>query len=488
MQALISLITVDKKNRQPVYLQIANQLMGLIKQGRMKAGQRLPSSREMASLLHIHRRTVVRSYEELLAQGWLESHTGSGTFVARQLPVIMPQILLTAAGNRFYPARTAGFSFQELPHLNRDMLNPVTSLHLDEGVPDSRLAPLEELSRAYKSQMMTGNRYLRLGYGDPKGSSWLRQELSEYLNETRGLKTNAENILTTRGVVMGLYLVSACLLSPGDQVVVGEKSWEGANANFLQAGAKLIKIPVDEHGIVIESLEQICLSQKLRLLYTTSHHDYPTTVALRADRRVRLLQLAEKYGFIIFEDDYDYDFHYLSKPLLPLAASDAAGMVIYCGSFTKTISPAFRIGWLAAPQNIIRHLSQLRRIIDRQGDTILENAMAELLRQGVIQRHLRKSLRIYKMRRDYFCDLLKLYLDKQLQFQVPDGGMAVWTNFDHTLDLSVLAKKALQHDLYFSDGKIYNAANHATRLGFASSTPDELEKCVDILARIISSG
>ncbi len=488
MQAVISLINIDKKNRQPVYLQIANQLMGLIKQGRMNAGQRLPSSRKMASLLCIHRRTVVRSYEELLAQGWLESHTGSGTFVASQLPVIMPQILLSAAGNRFNPARTAGYSFLDLPHLNRAMLNPVTSLHLDEGFPDSRLAPVEELSRAYKSQMMTGNRYVRLGYADPKGSSWLRQELSEYLNETRGLKTNAENILTTRGVVMGVYLVSVGLLSPGDLVVAGEKSWEGANANFLQAGANLIKIPVDEHGIVIESLEQICLCQKLRLVYTTSHHHYPTTVALRADRRVRLLQLAEKYGFIIFEDDYDYDFHYQSKPLLPLAASDAAGMVIYCGSFTKTISPAFRIGWLAAPQNIIRHLSQLRRIIDRQGDTILENAMAELLRQGVIQRHLRKSLRIYKMRRDYFCDLLKLNLDNQVQFQIPDGGMAVWTRFDSSLDLSDLAKKALQHDLYFSDGKIYDAPSHATRLGFASSTPDELEKCVEILARIISSG
>jgi GntR family transcriptional regulator/MocR family aminotransferase len=489
MHPVFSQLAIDKKSRQPVYLQIAGQVMTFIRSGLLQAGYRLLSSREMAGMLQVHRRTVVRAYEELLAQGWLESQAGSGTFVAQHIPEIHPrQLRMPGKKDSDHSMLRAGFPFQPFPHLSRVMGSIRSRYHLDDGFPDSRLAPLEELARAYRGQMLTGNRYVRLGYSDPAGSTWLRQELSAYLNETRGLNTSPENLLITRGVAMGLYLVNAGLLKPGDEVVVGEKSWEGANANFLQAGARLNRIPVDEHGLDTAALEKCCRKLKPRLVYLTSHHHYPTTVALRAERRIRLLQLAEQYRFIIFEDDYDYDFHYLSKPLLPLAASDKIGTVLYCGSFTKTISPAFRVGYLVGPQDVIRHLTQLRRIIDRQGDTLLENAMAELLQLGLIQRHLRKSLRIYKARRDAFCELLASRLGKAVEFSVPDGGMAVWTKFDPAINLPALAGKALKKDLYFSDGRFYNPASrriHATRLGFASSTIEELEKSVEILRGII---
>lgn len=489
MKPFLAFFTLDRQSRQPVYLQIAGRLTELIRNGHLQAGHRLLSTRQVAELLSVHRRTVVRAYEELLAQGWLESQIGNGTFVARQLPEILPRRLMKDNTSILISTKTAGFCFDVLPHLNREAVHDTSRYHLDEGFPDSRLAPLKELSRAYKRQMLTGNPYVRLGYGDPTGSSWLRQELSAYLNETRGLNSTSENILITRGVIMGIYLVSTFLLKPGDRVVVAEKGYQGANSNFIQAGAKLVKIPVDDHGIQTAWLDKLCLKQKIRLVYITSHHHYPTTVALRADRRMQLLKLAEKHDFIIFEDDYDYDFHYLSKPLLPLAASDGSGRVLYCGSFTKTISPAFRVGYLTGPENVIRHLARLRRIIDRQGDSLLENAMAELLEQGVIQRHLRKSLRIYKARRDIFCELLKLHMGDRLAFQIPDGGMAVWTRFDPAIDLPDLAKKALQKDLYFSDGHIHLSDTlipHATRLGFASSTPEELERSVEILADLIA--
>jgi GntR family transcriptional regulator/MocR family aminotransferase len=258
--------------------------------------------------------------------------------------------------------------------------------------------------------------------------------------------------------------------------------------NFLQAGANLIKIPIDEHGIVVDELEKICRRQTVRMVFVTSHHFYPTTVALRADRRIQLLQLSEQYRFIIFEDDYDYDFHYLSKPLLPLASADKAGMVLYCGSFTKAISPAFRVGYLVGSENVIHHLAQLRRIIDRQGDAMLENALAELLQNGVIQRYLRKAWRKYRQRRDVLCELLKTNLGEYVQFQPPVGGMSVWTHFDPKISIPALAQKALQHDLYFSPGfrnENGSATINATRLGFASSTPAELERCVEIMAGLL---
>jgi GntR family transcriptional regulator/MocR family aminotransferase len=489
MQPLSTLLTIEKATRLPVYLQISNQLTELIKKGTLQAGHRLLSTRELAEQLSIHRKTVVQAYDELLAQGWLESHAGSGTFVAKHLPEIKPRQLLKDPVN---PAKTAGFAFKATPHLNRDVIKSKYTYHLDDGFPDARLAPLEELSRAYRSQLLTGNSYSRLGYGDTQGSSWLRQELAVYLNETRGLKITPENILIIRGTVMGAHLISTSFLERGDNVVVTELSWYGGgNMNFQQAGANIIKVKVDEYGMDVDQLEQVCQKQPVRMVYVTSHHHYPTTVALRADRRIQLLKLSEKYGFIIFEDDYDYDFHYLSKPLLPLASADQSGMVLYCGSFTKTISPAFRVGYLVGSENVIQHLAQLRRIIDRQGDNMLENAMAELLQSGVIQKHLRKSLRVYRERRDAFCRLLKEELADYVQFQVPDGGLAVWTKFEASIDLVALAQRSLQQDLYFSDNLWHkNAAiqMNATRLGFASSTPEELAQCIDILLGLLKHG
>jgi GntR family transcriptional regulator/MocR family aminotransferase len=290
-----------------------------------------------------------------------------------------------------------------------------------------------------------------LGYGDTKGSLWLRQELSAYLNETRGLKTTAENILITRGVIMGLYLVSLGFLQKGSHIVTTTLSWGTANMNFAQIGANVHKINVDDHGLIVDELELLCQKHPIRLVYVTPHHHYPTTVALRADRRIKLLRLAQQYGFIIFEDDYDYDFHYLSKPLLPLISADSQGMVMYCGSFTKSISPAFRVGYLVGPEDAIAHLAQHRRIIDRQGDIVLENTMAELLHEGIIQRYMRKALRAYRERRDFFCDLLKTNLPDVVQLQIPDGGMAVWTQFDPQIDLEKIAEKALKKGLSFSN-------------------------------------
>ncbi|TDE15409.1 aminotransferase-like domain-containing protein [Dyadobacter psychrotolerans] len=485
MNILNSLLTIDKSQRPAVYLQIANQLMEHIKNGKLKPGYKLLSSRDLSAVLGVHRRTVVQAYDELLAQGWLESVSGSGTFIASHLPQMLLQRLTDPESVSEDPIKRAGFDFSPVPMLDRPALKVTSSLHLDDGFPDARLAPLEELSRAYRSQLLTGNAYARLGYGDTKGALWLRKELSSYLNDTRGLNTSCDNILIVRGTIMGLFLVSSGLLANGDNVVVGEMGWYGAKMNFQKAGANILSIRSDQHGLDIDELEALCKKRKIRLIYVTSHHQYPTTVALRADRRIRLLQLAEQYGFIIFEDDYDYDFHYLSKPLLPLASADPAGMTLYCGSFTKAISPAFRVGYLVGPENVITHLSQLRRIIDRQGDTILENTIADLLQSGVIQRHLRKSVREYKQRRDVFCNLLKDELGDQVDFQIPDGGMAVWTRFDPAIDLKLLAEKALQKGLYFADGKMHNdnRDRHATRLGFASSTPKELEISIEILKK-----
>ena len=486
MLPFASLLTIDKTSSTPVYVQLGEQLIGLIRAGMLSAGQRLPGTRQLAMLLKLHRQTVVSAYDELLAQGWLESRAGSGTFVSIHSPGVAPQALTgtSASGSQDKP----GYWFEPRPHLVRAILTTGGGLRLDDGFPDARLAPMAELSRAYRSYFRWGNPQQHFGYGDTKGHPLLREQLAQHLNDTRGLRTTPDNILITRGSIMGLYLTAQTLLRPGDVAVTGETTWAGATMNIRQMGATVQPIPVDQHGLNVDALAVLCEKTRIRLVYVTPHHHYPTTVVLRADRRIRLLQLAEQYDFAILEDDYDYEFHYLSRPILPIASADPNGMVVYVGSLTKSVAPAFRVGYVVAPSALIDELARLRRIIDRQGDQMLEFAVGQLFKTGDLQRHFRKALRTYHARRDYLCTLLTAELPDIVQFTKPDGGMAVWTTFDTTIDMEKLTERAGKAGLFLASGVAHNPPNqrlNSTRLGFASSTENELEQAVSVLKRSV---
>lgn len=478
-----SSIHLDKTLKTPLYQQISNQILALIREGKLSFGQKILSSRAMSEQLSVHRKTVTQVYDELIAQGWLETKPNSGTFVAQNLPEITPQALNEKIKNQ--KVKVSGFDFEKKEFLVREVITASDKLHLDDGFPDPRLAPLADLSRAYRNSITLGNTYQKLGYSDTKGNLWLRKELVKYLNETRGLNVTEKNLLIVRGTIMGLYLTCLAFIKPGDKVAIGETSWQSANIGFIQAGAELIKVPIDENGLDVDALETICDLHTIRLIYITSHHNYPTTVTLKADRRIKLLQLAKKHKFIVFEDDYDYDFHYQSRPLMPLASADEQGMVLYSGSFTKSISPAFRVGYLVATEDVVEHLANFRRIIDRQGDNMLETSIAQLLHEGIIQKYLRKALKEYRIRRDFFCKELTLSLGSLVQFQIPDGGMSVWAKFADEIDLKKTAEIALKNGLYFSNGTHHNMANY-TRLGFASSNLEELKEAIGILKLSIS--
>lgn len=477
-------IQINRATKTPIFQQIANQLIVLIQDGKLGTGQKLLSSREMSQILGVHRKTIIQVFEDLASQGWLESKVGSGTFVAKDLPQISPQILQLEI--QLEKSITAGFPFEKKKILERTLTKSTNNLHLDDGFPDPRLAPLADLARAYRSKLLVGNSYQKLGYGDTKGTLWLRKELAKYLNETRGLCISENNLLIVRGTIMGLYLTNLAFIKPKDKVVIGESSWQSATVSFLQAEAEIIRIPIDENGLDVDALAVICETQAVRLVYVTSHHNYPTTVTLKANRRIKLLQLALKYQFIIFEDDYDYDFHYQSRPLMPLASADTQGLVLYSGSFTKSISPGFRVGYLVATEDVIDHLANYRRIIDRQGDSMLENAIAQLLHESIIQKHVRKAVKEYKIRRDFFCQKLFEMFPDHIEFQIPEGGMSVWAKFSEKIDIEKTAEIALKNGLYFSNGIHHNVEGkikNYTRLGFASSTTDELSQCLAILKK-----
>lgn len=481
-----TLLSIDNTAKTPIFLQIAAALTESIRRGLLPAGAQLPGTRTMAVLLAVHRKTVVAAYDELLAQGWLEAQTSRGTFVSQKLPDLRPVPLKR---NTVLPLadapHKAGFRFRLNPLLALPILRGSNALAFNDGFPDVRIAPWDALSRAYRTALRQGFRKNLLFYGETTGEPSLRAAITDYLRESRGLPITIDNVLITRGTMMAIHLAVQCIVQPGEVVVVGEVSYTSCNLIIRQGGANLMTVPVDEHGIDVEAIAALCQKTTVRMVYVTPHHQHPTTVIMPAERRLRLLQLAQQHSFCILEDDYDYDFHYNSNPILPLAAADAGRNVVYVGSLSKVFSPALRVGYVVAPAEVIEGMANLRRIIDRQGDNLLEAAVAVLFRDGEMRRHLKKAQKTYHHRRDLFCEMLNTELGEVVEFSKPTGGLAVWAKFDRAFLLPEVARKSREKGLWISDGLHYGAHLNATRLGFAAVNEEEIERGMGILKDVL---
>ena len=477
-----TIIKIDRKLRTSVYLQIVNHLIAEITQGRISPGSKLPATRILADLLKINRKTVVLAYDELMAQGWISIKASKGTFVSELLPMIKSRGL--KQNYKSTSSSKTSYSIGDEQKLKRH--NIAKGLAIDGGVPDVRLAPIDILYKNCRSIATSRVGQKLLKYGDEKGAYVLREALAKYLQMTRGLKCKTENIFITRGSQMAIYLVFNLLLKENDNVIVGNTNYPDANRVIENTGAIMRTVPVDDEGIDVAAVERLCEQYSIRAMYITSHHHYPTTVTLSAERRLRLLQLAAQYKFAIIEDDYDYDFHYAHSSILPLASIDTNGSVVYIGSFTKSLAPAIRVGYLVAPQNLIDALIKSRKTIDRQGDSILEAAIAQMLTEGEIQRHLKKSLNIYRIRRDFFCKLLKEELGDLIYFEIPDGGMAIWARFDMNINLKQLLEAVKVRKLYILSDQSFVKDLNSIRLGFSQLNENEMIMVVNIMKEEIS--
>lgn len=477
-----TVISFDTATSAPLYLQLANAIVREVTSGRLTKGTKMPGTRAMADILVINRKTVIQAYDELMAQGWLEAAPSQGTFVSTKLPVIQPVPLdpkEPAHPDELLRIRSSGF-------IAEYKTRPPHDIEINDGAPDHRLAPVDWIYKECRSLTRSpyGKRYLR--YAEVQGDEKLRIVLSRYLCETRGMNVNKENILITRGSQMGLYMSLNILLEKGDVAVVGDTSYDAADWTILQHGGVLERVQVDEHGLKTDMLASVAKKKKIKAVYITPHHHFPTTVTLSTERRVELLELALKHNFAVIEDDYDYDFHYSSSPLLPLASLNHHEHVIYMGSFSKIFAPAIRIGYIVASERIIRELSRVRRIIDRQGDPVLEHVMALAIESGELQRHLKKTIKIYKDRRDLFCELLNKNFSDIINFNPPEGGMAVWTRFSDQIPVHSLFPEFLKKGLYLNIDKVFVRELNALRLGFASVNEQEIRKAMEIMASVIN--
>lgn len=479
-----SFIKINRNSEVAIYMQVTNQLINAIQRGFLPFGTKLPGTRALSQLLQVHRNTIVAVYDELFAQGWVESLPNKGTFVIGkndEKPVSFNDFNQIDLKN--YP-KTTGFTFKTSNILDNPFERSDCEFVFNDGAPDIRLTQIDQHSRIYSSTLK--RRAHKISHYNQDGSEFFKKNLSQYLNLSRGLPISTHNILITRSTEMSIYIVSEILLSENDTVLIGALSYFSVNMIFQKTGVKIVTIPIDDEGIDVEEVRKICQKQKIRMLYLTPHHHYPTTVTLSAQRRLELLNLANEFGFIILEDDYDYDFHYDKSPILPLASADTNGMVIYIGSFGKSLAPGFRTGFIVAPENLMTEMRKYLGIIDRQGDIVMEHVLGEMIAEGEINRYLKKSVKVYQERLDYFVRLVEENLGNYLQFKKPSGGLAIWAEWKIPINLMQLSRNCGQNNLFIPKTLLYqNKDLTAMRLGFGNFNFDEMEKSIEIFSKTV---
>ncbi len=472
-----TLIAVDRQSPVPIFRQVANSLIELIKNGKIKAGYQLPASRDMATMLNLNRTTVVAAYGELQAEGWLEVIKRKGNFVSQQLPVTSPRLFEVSTPEKFLSQDQKTFY---RPIAVRQPIKRQLKPHqlmINDGYPDARIARLDLITDRYKFLSGRPNVHNKLLADGPKGSISLRTELALFLSKTRALHIAPEQVLITHGAQLAIFVAASMILQPGSTVIVGDLNYVLADRLFEQLGAKLIKVKVDHDGIDVDAIENICKQSTPSLLYIIPHHHHPTTVTLSGERRVKLLDIIRRYRLPVIEDDYDYDFHYGNAPILPLASAEHDGYILYIGSISKTLAPTIRLGYLIGGDDFIWQASKLKQVLDIRGDVLFEESVAHLFSSGEMQRHLRRSVKLYKKRRDEFCELLNSSLGDIANFRVPNGGMAVWTLFDPEYSIPQLSERLATKGIYMNDGSIYKYKNdvNGIRFGFASLNSNEMQ-------------
>lgn len=469
-------ISLEPSSEVPIYQQIARAVAEEVQRGRLAPGTPLPGTRAMSELLGVHRNTVTAAYQELIAQGWATTEPSRGTFVSERLP----EAPLSRDPVRAQFLAPPNFAVAAAPWSAKTPALPMGVLQFTDGTPDARLMPVAALSRAYRRALLTQTRR-GLPYSGPQGHEGLRRAIAEMLRTKRAVGASEESILVTRGSQMALYLTAQALVSPGDVVAVEQLGYRPAWEAFRLAGARLVSLSVDRGGLRVDQLEKLCARQRVRAVLLTPHHQYPTTVTLEACRRLQLLQLAARHGMAVVEDDYDHEFHYEGKPILPLASADHQSVVVYIGTFTKLLAPGIRLGYVVAPPPVVARMAALRALIDRQGDTVLEAAIAELLTDGELQAHARKARREYQQRRDILAELLTNKLKERVAFTLPPGGMALWVSVPEGVSTEQWARAAGAQGVAFAPGSTYaleGVCPAAVRLGYASLTPNELREAV----------
>jgi GntR family transcriptional regulator / MocR family aminotransferase len=376
-------IHVSLEGRGDLAARIYRELLDAIFEGRLRPGERLPPTRELAPRLGVSRNTVAVAYERLTAEGFLVGRVGAGTFVSAE-PVTRARPRNAPAGNDLRPRPVWG-------QVTAATGGETPAFDFRVGHPDPRLFPLETWRGLVAGELRRSA--LRASYADPAGHAGLRAAIARHVGVSRSVCGGADDVIVTHGAQQALDLIGRVLIEPGSTVAVEEPGYRPARMLFRSQGARVVGVPVDGEG-----LDVAALPADARLVYVTPSHQYPLGTPMSLARRAALLDWAERHEAVVIEDDYDSEFRYEGRPLEPLQSIDSCGRVIYVGSFSKTLLPALRLGFLVTPVSLRPALRAAKQLTDWHGDPAAQGALARLIDDGTFARHVRKATREYTAR------------------------------------------------------------------------------------------
>lgn len=425
-QHQFSIISFDRSSPIPLHRQLYEHIREGILRGQLKADARLPPTRQLAKQLAISRNTVTNAYKQLIAEGYLESSRGAHTRVTHTLPESMLHVEKTAVSTNKKPSKpdqdalhlsVHGQSFlrQPYPYWDRTGARPFSSSQ--PGV-DAFPHPLWEkmLISSWRSISKDD-----LCYPSPLGYRPLRETLARYIQASRGVRCNAEQVIITNGTQQALSLITTLLLNPGDAVWVEDPSYNGIKLALNLRQAVTVPIPVDTQGLRVS--EGIRLAKNGRMAYITPSHQYPLGVTMSLTRRLELLQWAAEQNAWIIEDDYDSEIRYKGYPLEALQGLDQSGRVIYLGTFSKVLFPSLRVGFMVVPQPLVEPLRAARAYIDR-GNAVLEQmAIQRFIEEGHLGRHLRRMRTLYEQRQRVFVEMVHDFLAPTVEVFPSEAGL-----------------------------------------------------------------
>jgi GntR family transcriptional regulator/MocR family aminotransferase len=417
---ILPAIAVDRASGMPLYRQLYEAFRAAILERRLRGGQRLPSTRALAAELGISRIPVLNAFDQLIAEGYLESRRGSGTFVAGALvdePSFARRQGARQAGGQPGPrvvARRPAAILQDTPE---PWLGGFGAFRLSEPAVDE--FPLAIWSRLVARHGRNTTRSAMV-YGSPMGSLPFRQAVAAYLRTARAVRCEAEQVMVVSGSQQALEITARVLLDPGQPVWVEEPGYRGAREALAMAGARLVPVPVDDAGLDVAAGIERC--PRARAALVTPSHQYPLGVAMSLARRLQLLDWAHDTGAWLVEDDYDSEYRYESQPIAALQGLDRDARVIYIGTFSKVLFPALRVGYLVIPPDLAGRFSAVRAAMDISPPALTPAVLADFIAEGHFARHLRRMRALYAERRSVLVEALRRELGPLLAVAGTEAG------------------------------------------------------------------
>jgi GntR family transcriptional regulator/MocR family aminotransferase len=393
--------------------EIYRQLRQAIVDGRLRAGDLLPATRHLARTLSVSRSTVTVAYDRLAGEGFVRSRVGAGTFVSDQV-AREPGRAKAQRGATALQAREIWNSI----HLSTAFIGRAR-FDFRTGLPDASLFPHKAWRRLIGRELRSGAAEAGV-YGHPAGHPALRTAIARHIGISRGVQASPDDITITSGTQQALDIVARVLLAPGDVVAVEDPGYTPPRFLFESLGARVVRVPVDRDGLVVDALPR-----RARLVYLTPSHQYPLGVPLTLSRRMTLLAWAERNNAAIVEDDYDSEFRFEGRPVEPLQTLDTAGRVLYVGSFSKTMLPTLRIGFLVVPPSLRDATHKAKYVTDWHTALPIQAALARFIEDGGFARHIRRMSSVYRARHTLVIDALNRQFSRHLEVLPSTNGLHV---------------------------------------------------------------